>query len=143
MRVEKVRRFLDVQKQIQRSAEWTLHELRQEQHRLQQAQQELVTALNREDPLNMWLAPALTRQLGRLAAEEHGVAAAGKQQTDFVLEQTGRLKQAERLERALGTERERVREKTVLSEVIDVVVGTCPQGFGKHSSAPSPGSRKV
>lgn len=149
MRVDKVRRFLDVQKQIQRSAEWELHELRHEQHRLQQAQHEVVTALSREDPLNMWLAPALTRQLVRLAAEHHGVAAAEERQTGLVLEQTGRLRQAERLERALGTEHARAREKTMLSDVIDVVVGTGSssgagtQGFGKHSPAPSPGPRKA
>lgn len=124
MRIEKVRRFLDVQKQIQRAAERTLHELRQERQRLQQAQADVVEALNREDPLNMWLAPALTRQLGRLSAEEHGVAVAGEQQTDVVLEQTGRLRQAERLERALGTERARAHERSALSDVIDVVVGS-------------------
>jgi hypothetical protein len=124
MRVDKVRRFVDVQKQIQKAAEWTLHDLRQERHRLQQAQEDVVEAMNREDPLNMWLAPALTRQLGRLTAEEISVAAAGEQQTNVVLEQTGRLRQAERLEHALGTERARAHEKTALSEVIDVVVGS-------------------
>jgi hypothetical protein len=147
MRVDKVRRFLDVQKQMQRSAEWALHELRHEQHRLQQAQQEMITALSREDPLNMWLAPALMRQLVRLAAEENGVAAAEERQMDIVLEQTGRLRQAERLERALGTEHARAREKIVLSDVIEVVAGTSSgtgtQGFGKHSPAPSPGPRKA
>lgn len=151
MRVDKVRRFLDVQKQMQRSAEWALHELRHEQHRLQQAQAEVVTALSREAPLDMWLAPALTRQLVRLAAEQHGVAAAEERQTDVVLEQTGRLRQAERLERALGTEQARTRERTLLSDVIDVAVGTgCGTGtrtgtqdFGKHSSSLSPSPRKA
>ncbi len=123
MRVDKVRRFLDVQKQIQKSAEWALHELRQERYRLQQAQEDVLAALNREDPLAMWLAPALTRQLGRLTAEENSVAAAGQQQTDVVLEQTGRLKQAERLERALGVEHAREQEKTALADVIDGAVG--------------------
>ncbi len=123
MRVAKLRRVVDVQRQIQKSAEWTLHDLRQERLRLQQAQQDIVEALNRDDPLNIWLAPALTRQLDRLSVEEQGVAAAGEQQTNVVLEQTGRLKQAERLERTLGTERERAQERTALSDVIDAVVG--------------------
>ena len=122
MRVEKVRRFLDVQKQIQRAAEWTLHELRQEQHRLQEAQQDLVAALGREDALSIWLAPAVTRQLGRLAADETTVAAAGEQQKDLVLEQTGRLKHAERLERTLDAERGRERERAVLEDVIDLTL---------------------
>jgi hypothetical protein len=124
MRVDKVRRFLDVQKQIQKAAEWTLHELRHERQRLQQAQEDVVAALNRDDPLNIWLAPAYTRQLGRLTADENSVAAAGRQQSDVVIEQTGRLKQAERLERTLGTERAREQERTALADVIDIVVGS-------------------
>ena len=121
--MDKVRRFVDIQRQMQRAAEWALHDLRQEEHRLQMAQQEAVAALNGENELNIWLAPALTRRLGRLATEAEAAAAAGEQQVDVVLRQAGRLKHAERLQRALDREDERAREKTGLSDVVDAIVG--------------------
>lgn len=123
MRMEKVRRFVDVQRQLQRAAEWELADLRQEEHRLQLAQQEVFAALNRDDALSMWFAPALTRQLGRLAADAGAAAAAGERQVEEVLRQAGRRKHAERIERALATEDNRTREKNGLSDVVDVIVG--------------------
>ena len=124
MRMGKVRRFVDVQRQLQRAAEWELHDLRQEEHRLAQAQQEVVAALNRDDELTFALAPALTRRLARLATDAETAAAAGKRQVDVVLQHAGRLKHAERVERALGREEERTREKNGLSDVLDVLIGS-------------------
>ena len=121
--MDKVRRFADVQRQLQRAAEWTLHDLRQEQHRLQVAQQEVVEALNREDELSLWLAPSLTRQLTRLATAAEAATAAGDRQVDVVLQHAGRLKHAERIDRALGREEERTREKNGLGDVLDATVG--------------------
>jgi hypothetical protein len=123
MRMDKVRRFADVQRQLQRAAEWELNDLRQEQHRLQQAQQELVTALNRDDPLSRWLAPSLSRKLTRLAADTEEAAAAGRRQVDVVLQHAGRLKHAERVERSLEREEQRTREKNALSDTLDVIIG--------------------
>lgn len=122
MRAENFRRVLDIQKQLQRAAEWRLHKLREEEHRLELAQQDLVAALSREDKLSMWLAPTMTRRLGSLAAEADNVAAAGERQAELVLEQTGRLKLAERLERALGKEQERAQEKSSLTDLVDLVL---------------------
>jgi hypothetical protein len=121
--MDKVRRFVDVQRQMQRAAEWTLNDLRQEQHRLQQAQQEVVAAMSGEDELSIWLAPTLTRRLARLATDAEAAAMAGESQTDVVLQHSGRLKHAERLKRALGREQDRAREQTGLSDVLDVMIG--------------------
>ena len=121
--MEKLRRFVDVQRQLQRAAEWTLHDLRQEEHRLREAQQDVFAVLNRGDELSMGLAPALTRRLARLASDVETAAAAGARQVDIVLQQASRLKHAERLERTLGAEEERAREKMVLGDLLDVVVG--------------------
>jgi hypothetical protein len=121
--MEKMRRFVDVQRQLQRAAEWTLHDLRQEEHRLQQAQQDVLEVLNRDDELSTGLAPALTRRLSRLATDVETAAAAGARQVDVVLQQASRLKHAERLERRLGSEEDRAREKLVLGDLLDVIVG--------------------
>ncbi len=121
--MEKMRRFVDVQRQLQRAAEWELNDLRQEEHRLQRAQQEVFAALNRDDALSIWLAPALTRQLGRLAADVDAAVAAGEQQVEVVLRQAGRLKHAERIESALAAEDDRTREKNALGDIVDVIVG--------------------
>lgn len=119
-----MRRFVDVQRQLQRAAEWALHDLRQEEHRLQSAQQEVFVALGRDDGLTRSLAPALTRQLGRLAADAAAAAAAGEQQADVVLQQAGRLKHAERIQRGLDCEEGRTREKNGLADVLDAILGS-------------------
>jgi hypothetical protein len=121
--MEKMRRFVDVQRQLQRAAEWTLHDLRQEEGRLQQAQQDVLAAISRDDELSIGLAPALTRRLARLATDAETAAAAGARQVDVVLQQASRLKHAERLERRLGSEEDRAREKLVLGDLLDVIVG--------------------
>lgn len=121
MRMEKVRRFVDVQRQLQRAEEWALNEMRQEEHRLQTAQQEVFAALNRGDQLG--LAPALTRRLARLATDADAAAAAGARQVDVVLQHASRLKHAERLERKVSAEEEKVREKIALGDLLDVIVG--------------------
>lgn len=123
MRTEKMRRFVDVQRQLQRAAERTLHDLRQEEHRLQQAQQEVICVLNRDDELSIGLAPALTRRLARLGSDVEAAAAAGARQVDIVLQQASRLKHAERLERRLDAEENKAREKTVLGDLVDVILG--------------------
>jgi uncharacterized membrane protein YheB (UPF0754 family) len=121
MRMEKVRRFVDVQRQLQRAEEWALNEMRQEEHRLQRAQQEVFAALNREDQLG--LAPALIRRLARLATDADAAAAAGARQVDVVLQHASRLKHAERLERKVSAEEEKAREKIALGDLLDVIVG--------------------
>jgi hypothetical protein len=123
MRLDKMRRFVDVQRQLQRAAEWTLHDLRQEEHRLHQAQQDVFAALNREDDASISLAPALARRLARLATDAEAAAAAGARQVDVVLQQAGRLKHAERLEQTRDREEDRAREVRGLSDLLDVIVG--------------------
>lgn len=121
--MEKMRRFVDVQRQLQRAAECALNDLRQEEYRLQHEQQDVVAALNRDAALSMGLAPALTRRLARLAAETQAAAAAGERQVELVLQQARRLKHAERIERTLGAEEDRAREKVVLGDLLDAIVG--------------------
>lgn len=112
---------MDVQRQLQRAEEWALHDLRQEKHRLQQAQETIFAALNGDTKLGGRLAPALARQLTRLAADTESVSAAGDRQADVVFRHAARLKQAERLERELAREERRTREKQELGDLLDVV----------------------
>ena len=124
MKMEKVRRFVDVQRQMQRAEEWALHSLRREQHSLQQAQQRIFEAFNSTgDELSASLAPSLARQLSRLAADEESISAAGERQADVVLRHAARLKQAELLERKLRAEERRRREKNELGDLIDRWMG--------------------
>jgi hypothetical protein len=126
MRVAKVRRFLDVQRQLQRAAERELHDLRREQQQLQIAQEEVLVALSREDELTRRMAPALTRRLARLAADAETAASAGERQVAVVLQQAGRLKHAERLEHVLGCAEKRKQNEHDLADVLDVVLGSPP-----------------
>ena len=135
MRMDKVRRFVDVQRQLQRAAELELRELRDEEHRLLQAQQDVLAAMNRGDELSLSLAPALTRTLGRLTTDAGTAAAAGDRQVEVVLQRASRLKHAERLERRIASDEDRAREKKALGDLLDVVVGAAGQSPGKTSPA--------
>jgi hypothetical protein len=126
MRVAKVRRFVDVQRQLQRAAERELHDLREEQRNLQSAQEEVLVALGREDELSRSVAPALTRRLGRLAADAEATASAGERQVGVVLQLAGRLKHAERLQQALGCAEKRRIEGVDLANVLDVILAGRP-----------------
>lgn len=122
-RADRICRIVGVQRQMQRAAEWALNDLRRQEHRLQAAQHEVVAALARDDGLLVGMAPALSRRLCGLASQADALAAAGDRQAEFVLEQTGRLKQAERLERAVGGELERAGERSGLEDLVDLIAG--------------------
>lgn len=122
-RANKVRRIVGVQRQMQRAAEWALHDLRRQEHGLRVSQHEVLAALARDGALFIALAPALSRRLSGIASRADALEAAGDRQTELLLEQTGRLRQAERLERTVGSEIERTGERTGLEDLVDLIAG--------------------
>ncbi|HET7410948.1 MAG TPA: hypothetical protein VFJ13_12190 [Paracoccaceae bacterium] len=108
---------------MQRAAEWALHDLRRQEHGLRVSQHEVLAALARDGALFIALAPALSRRLSGIASRADALEAAGDRQTELLLEQTGRLRQAERLERTVGSEIERTGERTGLEDLVDLIAG--------------------
>lgn len=123
MRLKSVRRISHVQRQLQRVAEWKLQELRQQEDELRVAQQQVIGALNEETGLHGQFVHAMARHLTQLAVQSDSLAASRKRQDALVREQTGRLKQAERMENAVAREDARTREKEALSDLIDMIAG--------------------
>lgn len=121
MAAERFRRIVDLQTQLHRAAEWRLQDLRRQEQELRFAEQEVLGALNRDDPLYSRLAPTLARRLTRLAAEAEMTSAAGDRQADVVIEQTRQLEQAERRRKATENVRQRAVEKAALGDVIDLI----------------------
>lgn len=123
MRVDRVRRFVEIQKQLQRAAEWQLRDLRHQEHRLHAAQQDVLEALNGDDPLHSRLAPTLARQLGRLAAKAESLVPVADQQAVVVIDRTLRLEQSERRRRAIEVAQDRASESRSLGDLIDLIAG--------------------
>lgn len=123
MRLQTVRRIVEVQRQLHRAAEWKLGELRQQEADLAQAQQEVIGALNGDASLHGRFVHAMARQLGRLAAQSDAVTESRDRQAEVLREQTGRLKQAERMQQALGREEARAGERESLDALADLLAG--------------------
>ena len=122
-RAGRIRRIVGVRRQMQRAAEWTLHDLRRREQGLRLSQHEVLSAFGRDDALLAALAPVLSRRLSSLAAQADALAAAGDRKAEHVLEETGRLRHAERLERAVAGEVERASHRSDLEDLVDVLAG--------------------
>lgn len=121
-RSDRIRRVVSAQRELQRAAEWALHDLRRQEAAVRTARQEIVTALARDDNLLVGLAPALSRRLDRLAARADELALARRHQAEVLRERTGRLRQAERLGRAAEVAVARSDEKSGLEELVDTIM---------------------
>jgi hypothetical protein len=124
MSADKFRRIADLQKQLQRAAEWRLEDLRQQQHQLRAAERETLQALADDSNLCAGLVPALVRRLGRLATEADAVSVAKDQQAEVVLERTRLVELAHRRRRAADYIRERGNEAATLDELADHSAGS-------------------
>lgn len=116
-RMDRIRRIVGVQNQLQRAAEWALQDLNREAEALREREESILDALGRDNALLLGLAPALTERLSELKARSDGVQAAREQQTDLVIEQAGRRAQAEKIERDLLSQLERAHENARLEEI--------------------------
>lgn len=114
---ERFRRIFSVQRQLQRAAEWALHDLRQQEDVLHSTEQKTLAALASDNALLLGLAPALTAQLSNLKAQSDQLHLARDHQADLVMEQTRRVKQAERVERRLMSKADKMQESARLEEL--------------------------
>lgn len=120
-RLQSVRRVLDVQREMHRLAEQRLRDLRRHEAELEAAQETLIQTLGRDlsDPGRF--TEVMASQVGRLARRASGVAASRAQQTEVLLQHTGRLRHVENVERDLATEDGRRQERKQQNELGDLI----------------------
>jgi len=116
-RAAKLERLARVQTQLQRAAEWALHDLRRELDALQQRERAILDALARDNALLLGLAPALTARLSELKTHSDRVQRACEDQADRVMEQTRRRTLIERMELDLVRKIARAAENARLEEI--------------------------
>lgn len=122
-RLRSVRRVLDVQKDMQRLEEQRLRELQQREAELEAAQETLIATLGGNAHGSGRFGEILAGQVGRLAGQQHGVAASRARQTEVVLQHASRLRHVENVERDLSAEHGRHEERTQQSELGDLIAG--------------------
>jgi len=116
-KAKKLRRLIRVQDQLQRAAEWALHDLRRETAALEARQASILDALGRDNALLLGLAPALTERLSELKRHSDKVQTAREHQTELVMEQRRCRIQAEKMEHRLHTKLKRTEENASLEEI--------------------------
>lgn len=114
---KKLRRIIRVQDQLQRAAEWALHDLRREAAALEARQASILDALGRDNALLLGLAPALTARLSELRSHSDKMEGAREHQTDLVIEQRRRRMQAEKMEQHLLRKLRRAEDNAQFEEI--------------------------
>lgn len=121
-RVKKAERIVDVQRQIHRAETWRLENLKHTIADLEVAEAEVIAALNSDDALHGLFIDSRARRLRFLNEERSRAIAELERQTAVVLEQSTKLKGAERLLEDLAEEAARAAEQAELQEVIERAV---------------------
>lgn len=116
-RIEKLRRIIRVQDQLQRVAEGALRDLIRETETLQARETGILDTLGRDDALLLGLAPALTERLSELKRHSDRVQTAREHQTELVMEQRRRRRQAEKMAHRLTSKLKRADEIARLEEI--------------------------
>ena len=118
-RLDSMERILDVQRQLRRIAEAKLGELERREARLQATRHQLVDALNGDNPLHGLFVDAMARRVKSVSREINSLGRAKEAQSKRLLEQTGKMKRAERAAASLDREYQAALEKRDLAELID------------------------
>jgi len=121
-RLAKVRRIQAVQAELHRLAEWRLAGLARKQQELAEEQTVLIETLNDEDQLHGLFVGAMARRLRTLAGETERVKVAHEAQTDRVLDEARRLKQAERMVDRVSVDHRRETEKRDLQALVEALL---------------------
>jgi hypothetical protein len=129
-KADKARRILVALEQLHRVEQWKMAELEQRLAELENAQVELIGALNDSNALHGLFIDATARRLSTTAEEAERVARAKEAQALRLKEHAARVKISERL--TLGHEQEAVREQEA-KELLDIVEQTVN---GKPTSLP-------
>src|SRR5262249_14378259 len=118
-RAKRMRRLLDVLQQLQEIEEQRKTALERRYEELQRSQREVFHALETNDALHGLFVDNNARFLKNLAVEAQRVAEARDEQSQRVLEQTIRMKTAERLKSVLDQFATRGRKTRELYDVIE------------------------
>ena len=118
-RLESMERVVDVQRQLRRMAEVKLAELERRAAALSASRHELVNALNGDNELHGLFTGAMARRVRSVSAELAELERVKDAQSKRLLDQTGRLKRAERVVSSLEKEYEAELEKRNLADLID------------------------
>jgi hypothetical protein len=117
-RLEKIARVVAVQKQMHRLAEWRLIALQRQEEDLRDQARHLIRSMNDDVPLRGLIVNSMVRRLTSLGVETETVEAAREAQTDVVLAEGRKLKQAEHMEDRVAMAQERRDNRRQLDDAI-------------------------
>jgi hypothetical protein len=118
-RIDKAKRIVDVQKQLQRIEDWKMVELQRRLVELEASQEDTIKALSDEEIMRGELVELAVRRLRSLVREAGEVSVEKEAQAARLLDQTGKLKLAERLQGAAAREDARVSGQQQLADIIE------------------------
>jgi hypothetical protein len=118
-RLESMERVVDVQRQLRRMAEVKLAELERRAAALAASRHDLVNALNGDNELHGLFTEAMARRVRSVSTELAELERVKEAQSKRLLDQTSRLKRAERVASSLEKEYEVELEKRNLADLID------------------------
>lgn len=118
-RAERAQRMLHVLKQLHRIEEFKKIELQHRLAELEHSQHEVILALNTDDALHGLFVDTTAKFLTSLAKEAQKVAEAKEVQSQRLLEQTSKLKHAERLNKVITHETRKAESERQLLEAIE------------------------
>lgn len=118
-RTDKTKRIVAVQKQLQRIEDWKMVELQRRLNELETSQEDTIRALSEEEIMRGELVELAVRRLRSLVRETGEVGREKDAQAARLLDQTGKLKLAERLQGAAAREDARVAGQKQLADIIE------------------------
>ena len=125
-RLKSAQRILQVQRDLQRVAEWRHADLERRLHSVEETQRDLVRFLSEEHAFAGLLATNLARRLRTVASEIEQARAALATEAETVLKEARRRKQAERVVERLEREARRAGEQQELMIAIETAAARGP-----------------
>jgi hypothetical protein len=125
-RLKSAQRIVQVQRDLQRVAEWRHAEIERRVHALEETRRDLVRFLSDEHAFAGLLASNLARRLRSLASEIGEARAALAAQAETVLNEARRAKRAERVAESLQRDARRLAEQQELMVTIEGAVARPP-----------------
>jgi hypothetical protein len=120
-RLDSMQRVLSVQRHMRQLAEAKLAELQRREATLEKSREELIGALNGDTALHGLFTDAMARRVRSVSKEIAALERSKEDQTKRLLEQTGRLKSAERAASSIEREYRAHLEKRDLADLIDTM----------------------
>ncbi len=121
-RHKKIKRILQVQRQMHQIAEWKLAKLQQRGLELDEAQVELIRSLNDESSFHGMFVDSMARKLNRLSGEAEEVSREQAEQAERVLEEARRVNTTERLSRKVDREHRQAAEKLRFRSILEAFI---------------------